>query len=153
MVRGPLRSDGMTDDIAVLYSKCNKLDARVTKIEAASPFLEEMIARNVASNEKLGNTLQEIQISMVKMNEKMDEQSIALTAMKAELEETSKATNARIDDVDKKVSQRIQQVDTRVDNIEEKGKFDIALYLKTNWPWILIVLGLGIAYVSQMVKV
>lgn len=143
----------MTDDIAVLYSKCNKLDARVTKIEAASPFLEEMIARNVASNEKLGNTLQEIQISMVKMNEKMDEQSIALTAMKAELEETSKATNARIDDVDKKVSQRIQQVDTRVDNIEEKGKFDIALYLKTNWPWILIVLGLGIAYVSQMVKV
>ena len=143
----------MTDDIAVLYSKCNKLDARVTKIEAASPFLEEMIARNVASNEKLGNTLQEIQISMVKMNEKMDEQSIALTAMKAELEETSKATNARIDDVDKKVSQRIQQVDTRVDNIEEKGKFDITLYLKTNWPWILIVLGLGIAYVSQMVKV
>ena len=62
----------MADDIAVLYSKCNKLDARVTKIEAASPFLEEMIARNIASNEKLGNTLQDIQISMVKMNEKMD---------------------------------------------------------------------------------
>ena len=153
MGRGPLRSDIVADDIAVLYSKCNKLDSRVSKIEAASPFLEEMIARNVASNEKLGNTLQDIQISMVKMNEKMDEQALALTAMKAEFEETSRLTNARIDDVDKKVTQRIQQVDNRVDTIEDKGKFDITLYLKTNWPWILIVLGLGIAYVSQIIKV
>ena len=69
----------------------------------------------------------------------MDEQALALTAMKAEFEETSRLTNARIDDVDKKVTQRIQQVDNRVDTIEDKGKFDISLYLKTNWPWILII--------------
>ena len=61
MGRGPLRSDIVADDIAVLYSKCNKLDSRVSKIEAASPFLEETTARSVASNEKLGNSLQEIQ--------------------------------------------------------------------------------------------
>lgn len=139
-------------DIGTLYSKVNKLDARLTKIESTRPFLEEMIERNVASNEKLADTLQEVQISMVKMNEKMDEQSEALKTMKKEFEQANAATNRKIEEVDKKATDGITQVGERIEEVEEKGKFDIFEFIKKNWPWILVLLGLGIMSISQYFK-
>ena len=139
-------------DIGTLYSKVNKLDSRLTKIESTRPFLEEMIERNVASNEKLADTLQEVQISMVKMNEKMDEQSEALKTMKKEFEQANAATNKKIEEVDKKATDGIIQVGERIEEVEEKGKFDIFEFIKKNWPWILVLLGLGIVSISQYFK-
>lgn len=139
-------------DIGTLYSKVNKLDARLTKIESTRPFLEEMIERSIASNEKLANTLQEVQISMVKMNEKMDEQSEALKTMKKEFEQANAATNKKIEEVDKKATDGIIQVGERIEEVEEKGKFDIFEFIKKNWPWILVLLGLGIMSISQYFK-
>lgn len=139
-------------DIGTLYSKVNKLDARLTKIESTRPFLEDMIERNIASNEKLANTLQEVQISMVRMNEKMDEQSEALRIMKEEFEEANFQTNKKIEEVDKKATEGIAKVGERVEEVEEKGKFDIMLFLKSNWPWILVLVGIGTLYASNFVK-
>lgn len=139
-------------DIGTLYSKVNKLDSRLTKIESTRPFLEDMIERNIASNEKLANTLQEVQISMVKMNEKMDEQSEALRTMRQEFEQANAATNKRIEAVDKKAMEGIAKVSEQVEEVEEKGKFDIYGFIKKNWPWILVLLGLGFMSISQYVK-
>lgn len=139
-------------DIGTLYSKVNKLDSRLTKIESTRPFLEDMIERNIASNEKLANTLQEVQISMVKMNEKMDEQSEALRTMKQEFEQANAATNRKIEEVDRKATEGIAKVSEQVEEVEEKGKFDIYSFIKKNWPWILVLLGLGFMSISQYVK-
>lgn len=139
-------------DIDTLYSKINNLDSRMTKIESTRPFLEDMIERNIASNEKLANTLQEVQISMVKMNEKMDEQSEAFRIMKEEFQEANIQTNRKIEEVDKKATEGIAKVGERVEEVEEKGKFDIHLFIKLNWPWILVLFGLGFLFISKYVK-
>lgn len=139
-------------DIDTLYSKINKLDSRMTKIESTRPFLEDMIERNIASNEKLANTLQEVQISMVKMNEKMDEQSEAFRIMKKEFQEANIQTNRKIEEVDRKATEGIAKVGERVEEVEEKGKFDIHLFIKSNWPWILVLFGLGFLFISKYVK-
>lgn len=139
-------------DIGTLFNKVNKLDARMTKIESTRPFLEDMIKRNIASNEKLVETLQEVQISMVKMNEKMDEQSEAIRTMKQEFEEANVQTNKKIEEVDKKASEGITKVGKRVEEVEEKGKFDIHMFIKNNWPWIVVLIGVGMLTVSQYVK-
>lgn len=128
-------------DIDNLYSKVNKLDARMTEIEATRPFLKEMIERNVASNEKLADTLQEVQMSMVKLNDKMKEQSEALASMKQEFAEANQKTN-----------EELSKVNNRVKEIEEKGKFDIMLFIKSNWPWITVLFGMGIYVISKFVK-
>lgn len=128
-------------DIDNLYSKVNKLDARMTEIEATRPFLKEMIERNVASNEKLADTLQEVQMSMVKLNDKMEEQSEALASMKQEFAEANQKTN-----------EELSKVNNRVKEIEEKGKFDIMLFIKSNWPWITVLFGMGIYVISKFVK-
>ena len=117
-------------DIDTLYRKINKLDSRMTEIEATRPFLKEMIERNIESNEKLSSTLLEVQMSMVNLNHEMKEQSEAMISMKKEF----------------------SGVKAKVESIEEKGKFDIHSFIKSNWPWIMILLGIGFYSISKFVK-
>lgn len=146
-------------DINILYSKVGKLDTRIAKIESTRPFLEDMIERSIVSNEKLATTMQEMQITMVKLNEKMDDQAQAMEdqanaviAMREEFDKANKATNEKIENVKKETLQQIQEVDERVDEVEEKGKFDIWLFIKKYCPWVIVTLGLGMLYASQYVK-
>ena len=131
----------MSDDISILYGKVNKLSERVTEIEVTRPFLQEMIDRNIASNERLAETLNDVRLTMAHMNDKMDEQSATIQTMKEEFEESNRKTNERIGEVDRKIESQ-----------EEKGRFDIIGMLKVNFPWIVVILGLGIAYASQYFK-
>lgn len=121
-------------DIETLYSRTNHLDSRMTKIEATRPFLEDMIERDVNAHEKLATTLQEVQMSMVNLNAEMK-------AMKQEFTEANEKTNAEL-----------IKVSTKVTMIEEKGKFDIQIFIKTNWPWIMVLLGLGLYAISSFIK-
>lgn len=140
-------------DIDVLYGKVNKLDVRVTKLESTRPYLEEMIERDIKSNEHLAETLQDVQVSMTKMNTKMDENAKALEEMREQFYEASKATAERIDKIDKDTTASIKAVSQKVDGIEDKTKFDILDYIKKNWPLILILLGIGGMAISSFIKV
>ena len=130
-----------TNDISVLYSKVNKLDTRMAKIESTRPYLQEMIERNIASNEKLAETMESVQLSMVKMNEKMDTQSHTIEEMKREFAEANEKTN-----------QRISEIDLKVEEIDDKGQLDIWVFLKRNLPWIIALLGMGMLYATQFFK-
>ena len=68
-------------DINTLFGKVAKLDQRVTKIEATQPFLTEILEKNVKTNERLAETLHEIRLSMVSMNDKIDAQATAIENM------------------------------------------------------------------------
>ena len=61
--------------------------------------------------------------------------------MKADFERANKAT-----------ADKLSTVESKVTTLEEAGKFDIRAYLKHNFPWIVVVLGMGVLYVSQYVK-
>lgn len=124
-----------------VYGRINKLDSRITKLETSYPFLEDLIERSTKTNEKLSETMQEVQISMSKMNQKMDAQAEALASMKHDSEEANK-----------KMNEQISRVANKVEKIEDKGKFDIWQWLKANFPWIVILVGLGIYSASQFVK-
>lgn len=128
-------------DIEVIYSKINKLSNEVAEMKATRPFLLQMIERNIASNEKLAETLHQVQTTMVTLNEKIDTQSKALETLRDDFTEGYNKNN-----------RRFLELDGKIEMIEEKGKFDIQMYIKQNWPWILILIGLGINFVSRFVK-
>lgn len=125
-----------------VYGRINKLDSRVTKLETSYPFLEDLIERSTKTNEKLNETMQEVQISMGKMNQKMDAQAEALASMKKDSEEANK-----------KMNEQISQVANKVEKIEDKGKFDIWQWLKNNFPWVIITVGLGAYFSAQFIKI
>lgn len=124
-----------------IYAKLDDHDHRITALESTRPFLQDLIARSVKSNEVLAQTMQDVQLSMVRLNDKMDEQAEEIKSMKKDSEASNKAVNTKLTAVENKISA-----------IEEAGKFDIRGYIKHNFPWIIVVLGIGTLYVAQYVK-
>ena len=121
----------MADDIGIIYHKVNALSVRVTELESTRPFMQEMIEREIKVSEKLDATLDAVQLSMVQMNAKMDEQSKAIEMLQKNSVESNKRLNNRLDD------------------LEEKGQFDFLSYIKANLPTIIftgVVVG---AYVAK----
>ena len=128
-------------DINTLFGKVAKLDQRVTKIEATQPFLTEILEKNVKTNERLAETLHEIRLSMVTMNDKIDAQATAIENMKHDL-----------DEADKKTDERIKSVVQKVEAINLEGQFNIREFLKKNFIWLAITVGLGVAYLSTFIS-
>lgn len=128
-------------DINTLFGKVAKLDQRVTKIEATQPFLTEILEKNVQTNERLAETLQEIRLSMVSMNDKIDAQATAIENMKHDF-----------DEADKKTDERIKSVVQKVETINLEGQFNIREFLKKNFIWLAITVGLGVAYLSTFIS-
>lgn len=128
-------------DIDAIYKRLNNIDKRLVEIESTRPFLKEMVDRNISVCELLGETMQEVQYSMRVLNEKMELQSTSIKEIREEFNILSDRTNDKIDEV----SNKIQLV-------EDKGKFDILQYIKNNWPLILVLIGLGGAYIAKFIK-
>lgn len=128
-------------DINTLFGKVAKLDQRVTKIEATQPFLTEILEKNVETNERLAETLHEIRLSMVSMNDKIDAQATAIENMKHDF-----------DEADKKTDERIKSVVQKVETINLEGQFNIREFLKKNFIWLAITVGLGVAYFSTFIS-
>lgn len=128
-------------DIDAIYKRLNNIDKRLVEIESTRPFLKEMVDRNVSVCELLSKTMQEIQFSMQALNEKMETQSTSIKGIREKFNILSDRTNDKIDEV----SNKIQLV-------EDKGKFDILQYIKNNWPLILVLIGLGGAYIAKFIK-
>ena len=128
-------------EIGALFGKVAKLDQRVTKIEATQPFLTEILEKNVKTNERLAETLHEIRLSMVSMNDKIDAQATAIENMKHDF-----------DEADKKTDERIKSVVQKVETINLEGQFNIREFLKKNFIWLAITVGLGVAYLSTFIS-
>lgn len=128
-------------DSGKIYDRLDDHDRRITVLESTRPFLQDLTERSIKSYDALAQTMHDVQLSMVKMNDKMDEQAESLKNLQDDMSSGNKA-----------MSEKITVIEKRVANIDEEGKFNIRTWLKTNWPWVLIVLGLGIMAASQYVK-
>lgn len=124
-----------------IYAKLDDHDHRITQLESTRPYLQDLIDRSITSNEVLTQTMQDVQLSMVKLNDKMDRQSSEMTKMKESFDAANKNTD-----------EKLSAVENKVNTLEDAGKFDIRAFFKRNWPWICTIIGFGGLYVAQFVK-
>ena len=103
------------------------MDNRLTKIEAELPHLRESLDRNTTSNEKMTEALNSLEKTMDRINYTTQNQEKEISENKEE----------------------IGKVKIKVEELEEKGKFDISLWIKSNWPWLLITATLGIGWATK----
>ena len=118
-----------------------ELQKDVTEIKVTQPFLQEMLKRNTEANEKLVLTLHEVEKSMVSLNDKLDSQSQDIAAIKQEMDDTT----SKLDD-------KIQSVEHRINAVDEEGKFNIRVFFKEYFPWIVVLLGVGINFLGNYIS-
>lgn len=124
-----------------IYAKLDDHEHRLTTLESTRPYLQDLIERSIKSNEVLTTTMQDVRVSMVKLNDKMDEQSQEMKAMKTDFEKANKNT-----------SEKLTIVESKVMTLEDAGKFDMRNWLKHNFPWIIAIIGIGMLWVSKFVQ-
>lgn len=124
-----------------LENKVDKISGRVSELEATQPFLKEMVRQNTAAYQKLTETMVDVRIAMTQINDNLSQQSDDIVALENKVEEVSSSTDAHFDSVSKRIKQ-----------IEDDSSFNISRFFKSNFPWIVALLGVGILYVTQFVK-
>lgn len=110
-------------DIDNLYDITNSLDKKMAVNDANQKHYTETLEKVVESNEKLVNTLQTMQITFVKMDEKISS-----------------------------ISEQVTGIDARMKKIEDDNNFQIMGFLKKNFPWIVVGLGAIAFWASKIFK-
>lgn len=111
-----------------LEERVSQMENRLVKVEAELPHLRDSLDRNTNSNEKMTEVLNSLEKTMLQINYKAETQ----------------------DNEIKENREEIKKVKVKVEELEEKGKFDISIWIKQNWPWLLITATLGIGLATKM---
>ena len=107
-------------DIDDLYEKTNGIEKKLVEMETNQKHYTDTLEKVADSNMKLIDTLQSMQITFVKMDNKIDEIS-------KDTAETKK---------------QVTGIDCRMKKIEDDNTFNIMQFLKKYFP--LIVVGIGV---------
>lgn len=112
--------DKLQKDVDDLYEKTNGIEKKLVEMETNQKHYTDTLEKVADSNMKLIDTLQSMQITFVKMDNKIDEIS-------RDTAETKK---------------QVTGIDCRMKKIEDDNTFNIMQFLKKYFP--LIVVGIGI---------
>ena len=107
-------------DVDDLYEKTNGIEKKLVEMETNQKHYTDTLEKVADSNMQLIDTLQSMQITFVKMDNKIDEIS-------RDTAETKK---------------QVTGIDCRMKKIEDDNTFNIMQFLKKYFP--LIVVGIGI---------
>lgn len=112
-----------------LEERVASMENRLTKMETELPHLRESLDRNTKSNDKMTDVLSSLEKTMLEINFK---------------------TKAQDNEI-KQNKEEIDKVKVKVEQLEDKGKFDIMNWIKSNWVWLAITATLGISLVTKFI--
>lgn len=121
----------------LLEARVHELEEKVTRLDTEYPFLKESLDQNTKSYQELNKTLVSFKDTMTTMN-------LQMAAMNSNIQ-TQKST------LDKVVGD-VEALKNKVDKVDEKGKFDISEFFKKYFPWIVVLIGVGVFAVSNFIK-
>lgn len=128
-------------EIMEMKGNISHLQKDVAEIKATQPLLQKTLERNIETQEKLSNTLHEVQLSLVSIVDKLQDQSEDIDEIKKEMDSNRNSIN-----------NKISQVEEKIESVDEEGKFNIRTFLKNYFPWIIVIVGIGANLISKYVK-
>lgn len=121
----------------LLEERVHELEEKVTRLDTEYPFLKESLDRNTKSYQELNKTLVSFKDTMTTMN-------LQMATMNNNIQTQKNALDKVVGDV--------EVLKSRVESVDEKGKFDIREFFKKYFPWIVVLIGFGVFAVSNFVK-
>lgn len=121
----------------LLEERVHELEEKVTRLDTEYPFLKESLDRNTKSYQELNKTLVSFKDTMMTMN-------LQMATMNNNIQTQKNALDKVVGDV--------EVLKSRVESVDEKGKFDIREFFKKYFPWIVVLIGFGVFAVSNFVK-
>lgn len=102
----------------------------------------------VACNEKLNDTMNSVKDTMLIMSESMRQNN----KVSEELALSVKSLGIKVDTMDDKFGNKFQEVDNKINGVNDKAKIDILEWIKQNWFGIVMSIGALSYIVTQIIK-
>lgn len=128
-------------EITEMKGNISSLQKDVMEIKATQPLLQKTLEKNIETQKKLSDTLHEVQLSLVSIVDQLNVQSRDINDIKKEMDENRTT-----------IYSKISNVEERIDNVDEEGKFNIRDFIKQYFPWIIVIFGIGANLVAKYVK-
>ena len=120
-----------------LETRVFEMEKEIARIDAELPHLKESLDQNTKSFNQLNETLRSFEKTMIHMSDQMAGQTKSLETQQKALDKVVTDVNALKD---------------KIETIDEKGKFDIREFFKKYFPWIVVLIGIGVFVVSSFIK-
>ena len=151
------RGDGYMEDNQELYdlkAKVNKIE--YTEIKELKEEIQQvkidlntnniLTKQCTESNDKMSNTLDTLKDTMIEVAQSVKDSN----RVTSELASTVKDLNDKVKNVESTMDKKFDEVNERIEVIDDKGKFDWMLFLKHNAVGILLGIGALIYALSQL---
>lgn len=130
------------------YDKIPSMEKDINQLKIDFTENNVLTKQMVDTNEKLSATMQVMQTTMVELTQSVKDTN----KISSELTKTVEGLNNKISMVDKNTNDKFLQVESKIENIDEKSKIDILTWLKNNWFGTVMGIGAIVYAVSQFVK-
>ena len=137
-----------------LKSKLNKIE--YTEIKELKEEIQEiklnlntnniLTKQCTESNEKLSTTLETLKSTMIEVAQSVRDSN----KVTSELAATVKDLNNKVNNVESTMGKKFNEVNERMDAIDNKSKFDILSFFKSNIVGITLAVGASIYALSQI---
>lgn len=145
-------------DIQELALEQQSLRKRVGVLEQKQAVSDILAQQSIETTKELSLTLKEFSITLVNINnslarsdEKIEEVSKIISKIDCKVSSLEENFEEKVDCLEANLSKDVGVLKQKIEEVEEKGKFDFVLYVKQNFIKILLTLG-GLGYViSQFI--
>jgi len=146
-------------DIQELALEQQSLRKRVGVLEQKQAVSDILAQQSIETTKELSLTLKEFSITLVNINnslarsdEKIEEVSKIISKIDSKVSSLEENFEEKVDCLEANLSKDVGVLKQKIEEVEEKGKFDFILYVKQNFIKILLILG-AIGYVvSQFIN-
>jgi chromosome segregation ATPase len=130
------------------YDEINPMKDDINEIKITLTSNDLLIKQALESNKKVSDSLEVLKDTMVEVSRSVRDSN----RINDEITKTIEELNKRICSVDNNTNNKFKELGDRIEEIDNKSKLDIMLWLKNNWFGIVGIIGIIYAVINTVIK-
>lgn len=130
------------------YDEINPMKEDINDIKVNISKYDLLIKQALESNKKVSDSLEVLKDTMVEVSRSVRDSN----RINDEITKTIEELNKRICSVDNNTNNKFKELGDRIEEIDNKSKLDIVLWLKNNWFGLVGIIGIIYAVISTVIK-
>lgn len=130
------------------YDEINPMKEDINEIKITLTSNDLLVKQALESNKKVSDSLEVLKDTMVEVSRSVRDSN----RINDEITKTIEELNKRICSVDNNTNNKFKELGDRIEEIDNKSKLDIMLWLKNNWFGLVGIIGIIYAVISTVIK-
>lgn len=129
------------------YDEINPLKADMNEMKITLSNNDLLTKQALESNERLSRAIDVLKTTMVDVSQSVKDSN----RINGEITRTIEELNKKITSVEVNTTENLKEFGKKIDEIDNKSKIDITLWLKNNWFGIVGILGILYTILKELI--